>query len=263
MPYRLPELVEAISQEHVILIVEGEKDVDRLWSLGVPATCNAMGARKWKPEHSAWFEGADDVVVVGDNNGGQDHVQAVALALKPLAKRVRVLDLATIWPEIGPKGDISDWIDAGATADDLHAAIEQLPDWTQPQPGNGVDPEPPDRGAPAIGDESDLSTKPHFRSIKEFCAEFRPISYAVAGLMREGSLYTFTGRTGEGKTAFLVILALAVALELGERLIGRKVKKGRVAFCTAENPDDLRMRLMVACFVFNLDLDVIDRDIMI
>ena len=75
--------------------------------------------------------------------------------------------------------------------------------------------------------------------------------------------YTFTGRTGEGKTAFLVILALAVALELGERLIGRKVKKGRVAFCTAETPDDLRMRLMVACFVFNLDLDVIDRDIMI
>jgi hypothetical protein len=103
---------------------------------------------------------------------------------------------------------------------------------------------------------------PNFRTLKEFCAEFRPISYAVAGLMREGTLYTFTGRTGEGKTSFLVILALAIATGRKE-LIGRKVKTGRVAFCTAENPDDLRMRLMVACFILNIDIDVIDCDIMI
>jgi hypothetical protein len=111
--------------------------------------------------------------------------------------------------------------------------------------------------APPGGD-----AKPNFRTLKDFCAEFRPISYAVASLMRESSLYTFTGRTGEGKTSFLVILTLAVATGRKE-LIGRKVKKGRVAFCTAENPDDLRMRLMVACFVFNIDLDVVDRDIIV
>jgi RecA-family ATPase len=77
------------------------------------------------------------------------------------------------------------------------------------------------------------------------------------------SLYTFTGRTGEGKTSLLVILALAIATGRGKDLIGRTVKKGRVAFCTAENPDDLRMRLMVACFALNIDLDTIDRDIMV
>ena len=104
--------------------------------------------------------------------------------------------------------------------------------------------------------------KPNFRTLKTFCGEFRPISYAVDKLMREGSLYAITGRTGEGKTAFLVMLALAIATGRGE-LIGRKVKKGRVALCTAENPDDLRMRLMVACFVFNIDLSIIDHDIMI
>ena len=103
---------------------------------------------------------------------------------------------------------------------------------------------------------------PNFRTLREFCAEFRPISYAVASLMREGSLYTFTGRTGEGKTAYLVILALAIATGRKE-LIGREVKQGRVAFCTAENPDDLRTRLMVACFTLNIDLDVIGRDIMV
>jgi hypothetical protein len=118
-----------------------------------------------------------------------------------------------------------------------------------------------ERNPPPI-DEATEGPKPNFRTLAEFCAEFRPISYAVAGLMREGSLYTFTGRTGEGKTAFLVILALAVATGRGE-LIGREVKKGRVAFATAENPDDLRMRFMVACYMFDIDPAVIDRDIVV
>jgi len=80
--------------------------------------------------------------------------------------------------------------------------------------------------------------------------------------MREGSLYTLTGRTGEGKTALLVLLALAIVTGRGD-LIGRKVKKGRVAFATAENPDDLRMRFMVACFVLKLDPSIIGRDLLV
>ena len=118
------------------------------------------------------------------------------------------------------------------------------------------------RRASRAANWQEIDERPNFRTLKEFCAEFLPISYAVAGLMRDGSLYTLTGRTGEGKTAFLVLLALAIATGRSE-LIGRRVKKGRVAFATAENPDDLRMRLMVACFVFNIDVDVIDRDILI
>jgi KaiC/GvpD/RAD55 family RecA-like ATPase len=116
--------------------------------------------------------------------------------------------------------------------------------------------------APPIG-EPIGKQKPNFRSLAQFCAEFRPISYAVAGLMREGSLYTLTGRTGEGKTALLVKLALAVVTGRGEEMIGRKVKKGRVAFATAENPDDLRMRLMVACFALVIDPETIGRDLLI
>jgi hypothetical protein len=125
------------------------------------------------------------------------------------------------------------------------------------QPPNGANDEPPPY-QPLCAEEA----KPNFRTLKDFCGEFHPISYAVADLMREGSLYTFTGRTGEGKTSLLVILALAIATGQ-QKLIGRKVKKGRVAFCTAENPDDLRMRLKVACFVLNVDPAVIGRDMMI
>jgi hypothetical protein len=105
--------------------------------------------------------------------------------------------------------------------------------------------------------------KPNFRSMAAFIAEFRPISYAVTGLMREGSVYTMTGRTGEGKTTLLVALTLAVATGDGERLIGRKVKQGRVAFATAENPDDLRMRFMVACYCLGIDAKALGDNVLV
>ena len=72
-------------------------------------------------------------------------------------------------------------------------------------------PNPAGTVAPIQAADRRRRPKPNFRTLAEFISEFRPISYAVAGLMREGSLYTFTGRTGEGKTAFLVMLALSVA----------------------------------------------------
>jgi len=65
--YRKDEVDEAIAAGHTILVVEGEKDVDRCWSIGIPATCNANGAAdpitnkqpKWKIEHSEQLRGAD------------------------------------------------------------------------------------------------------------------------------------------------------------------------------------------------------------
>jgi len=102
VPYRLPELIEAIANGQPVWIVEGEKDVDNLYRLGVPATCNAGGAGKWRAELNEYFRGAD-VIIVQDNDPqarnpdppkgdgqlrwhpdgrpvlpGQDHAQAVA-----------------------------------------------------------------------------------------------------------------------------------------------------------------------------------------
>jgi hypothetical protein len=158
VPYRLPELSEKIALEQLVFIVEGERDVDRLWSIGVPATCNAGGAGKWKPKHSEHFENAD-VVIIPDHDPqkrnrqtggpmfhpdgrpifpGQDHAEAVAFALGTIAKRVRVLDLATAWPAMPQKGDISDWLDSGRSAETLYALVEALPTWSQRVVGSGA-----------------------------------------------------------------------------------------------------------------------------
>jgi hypothetical protein len=103
--------------------------------------------------------------------------------------------------------------------------------------------------------------KPNFRTLKEFCAEYAPVSYSVAGLVRSGSLYTLTARTGDGKTSWLVTTSLSVAT--GHDLLGLEVTKGRVAFCTAENPDDLRMRLSVASYTWNIDQAALGRSMIV
>jgi len=53
VPYNLPGVIQSQS----IVIVEGEKDADALNKMGVVATCNPMGAGKWKAEYNHFFEG--------------------------------------------------------------------------------------------------------------------------------------------------------------------------------------------------------------
>lgn len=94
---------------------------------------------------------------------------------------------------------------------------------------------------------------PRFRSIGAFCDEFEPIDFVVDGIVRTGSLYTLTAKTGVGKTGFLVEAALAVGTGRPD-ILGREVERGRVAYVACENPDDLRMRLMVAAHVAGIDI---------
>jgi len=161
VPYRLPELIEAIANGQPVWIVEGEKDVDNLYRLGVPATCNAGGAGKWRAELNEYFRGAD-VIIVQDNDPqarnpdppkgdgqlrwhpdgrpvlpGQDHAQAVAKHMHGVAARVRVLDLTRVKPDLPLKGDVSDCIAAGVTAEALWQHADAIPDW-RPAPFHSV-----------------------------------------------------------------------------------------------------------------------------
>jgi hypothetical protein len=101
-----------------------------------------------------------------------------------------------------------------------------------------------------------------FKTAQDFCAEFVPPSYAIEPIVRSGSLYTATARTGAGKTGLLITTALAVATGRQD-ILAREVTKGRVAYVAAENPDDLRMRIMVAAWQFNIDLAEISENLLI
>jgi hypothetical protein len=83
------------------------------------------------------------------------------------------------------------------------------------------------------------------QSSAEFVAGFVPPDYLIDGLLQRRYVYSFTGPTGSGKTAIVLLIAFHVACGLS--LAGRHVEKGRVLFFAGENPDDVRTRWIKVC----------------
>jgi hypothetical protein len=106
--FRLPELIAATESNPGcrVLIPEGEKDVMTAVGLGYVATCNPMGALKWKDEYSKYLKGCDVVVIADKDARGNQHASQVAASVRPHAKLVRVLSM--------PDGhkDLTDWVKA-------------------------------------------------------------------------------------------------------------------------------------------------------
>jgi putative DNA primase/helicase len=120
VPYRLPELLNADPDE-IIFIVEGEKDVDRLRSLGLTASCNSGGAGKWKSSYNQYLRDRDVVILPDNDPPGRAHAQQVADKLQSIARSVAIVEL----PGLPSKGDISDWLASGHTKDELIELVEQ------------------------------------------------------------------------------------------------------------------------------------------
>jgi hypothetical protein len=140
--YRLPELLAAPKGSRVF-IPEGEKDVDNvIKKLTLVATCNLGGAAehkdsakpyhgKWHPAWSRYLRGHDAVILADNDAPGEDHALDIAKKSHGIARTVRILRL----PGLGPKGDVSDWIAAGGTREELNRLADEAPVY-EPPPGN-------------------------------------------------------------------------------------------------------------------------------
>jgi hypothetical protein len=244
VPYRLPELIEAVAQGRIVYIVEGEKDVDNIVNrFGAPSTCNPRGAGKWANCSIDGFFTDAHVVIIADNDpqtknkrtgellyhpdgrpryAGWDHAQEVAEHLAPVATSVRVLDLKKVWSDCPDKGDITDWIDAGGTIEALNDIVARLPEWT-----------------PASARRSGLGVMAH----AEFLDTFHALDYLVEGILQRGYIYALTGATGHAKSAIALVLAELIASPDRNAMFGKhKVEKGRVLYLVGENPIDICMR---------------------
>jgi hypothetical protein len=122
--YRLRELL-ATGQNETVFITEGEKDVERLRSLGLAATCNPMGAGKWRDEYNEPLRGRPLVVIEDNDKAGREHAAQVARSLQGVAASIKVLRL----PGLPEKGDVSDWLDAGGTVERLLELVGQCAEW--------------------------------------------------------------------------------------------------------------------------------------
>jgi hypothetical protein len=128
VPYQLAHLMQAIVAGKTIYVPEGEKDVENLRAIGVAATTNPGGIKKWRDEYSEFLHGADIVVLPDNHVEGREHGEQVIASLRGFANRIRVLDIGKHWADCPDKGDISDWLGAGGTAEQLKAITDALPD---------------------------------------------------------------------------------------------------------------------------------------
>ena len=122
--YRLPELLVS-KPDAPVFIVEGEKDADRLASIGLVATTNAMGAGKWVADYNEPLRGRSVIVLPDNDNAGREHGQTVAKSLNGVAASVKVIEL----PGLPDKGDVYDWLDNGGTKAKLLALVLHRPQW--------------------------------------------------------------------------------------------------------------------------------------
>lgn len=144
VPYHLPKLLSAPLASPV-LVVEGEKDVHTAEKLGFVATCNPMGAGKWKPDlYNPHFAGRS-VVVIPDNDPpkegkppgwpGKQHARLVARSLLGTAAAVRI-----VWLPAGK--DLTEWVEHGGTREQLEQLIADCESLRQ-----GME-DPPDESVP-------------------------------------------------------------------------------------------------------------------
>jgi KaiC/GvpD/RAD55 family RecA-like ATPase len=148
VPYHLPQIRKAITDGRAIWVCEGEKDAENAeWFVHdrIVATCNAMGAGKWRDEHAQHLYGATKVVVVADNDRtGHEHARQVAKSLVDHVDRVIVVlpavgkdltdhfqaqkgldDFVTAWDTLSP----SDWLHGEAGPDEENDSLPVPIDW--------------------------------------------------------------------------------------------------------------------------------------
>ena len=211
LPYRLPELIEAMARENPIFIVEGEKDVDRLAKLGATATCNAGGAGKWRPEHAAFLEGADVVIVPDNDEAGRDHAEGVARSLRGIASRIRIVEL----PDLPRKGDVSDWLNAGGTMAVFYEIVEASTDW---RPSSAL-------GLTWLGEEQ----------------RHPPRKWLMKGLLGQNEMSVLFAPSGGGKS--FVALDLGARIAAGLDWYDHAVTRSAVLYVAGEGVTGFRQRM--------------------
>ena len=118
IPYNFYAINQAMQNDKPIFIVEGEKDADTLNYFGYKAT-----SLKNVKDFSRYFKGAT-VYFIGDTGkAGEEYKEKIFKELKEDVKSFRVVDLTGV-EKLGDNKDVTDWIEAGHTKEELQECIK-------------------------------------------------------------------------------------------------------------------------------------------
>jgi hypothetical protein len=237
VPYHLPKVIKA----ETVYLPEGEKDVHTLEGWGLVASCNPGGAGG-SHLYTGWgkhFHGAKIVILPDNDDRGRNHAAAVAVALLSVAASTRIVEL----PGLPPKGDVTDWRDAGGTFEKFckltEAAVPlNLKTLLALRTSWGL------AGAKVShkGQSSILAT----RCLSDIDA--KPVSWLWPGRIARGKVSIIAGNPGLGKSQLAANIAAIVTTGGSWPVDQTKCELGDVVVLNGEDDpaDTLRPRLEAA-----------------
>ena len=218
--YRLSEIRHGIETGHAVYVCEGEKACDKLFNLGLHATCQSAGAGpgKWQDHHTEQLRGASSVLIVADRDQvGSDYARGVFEKLSAAGLVCTVVRSKTT----GEHDDAYDHFAFGYSVNEFDMAEDLM----FPVPSN-----------------SHLLTSSYIESEKVrnevlSMAELlsRPdeeFDWVVDGMLPSGGLSLLVAKPKVGKSTMARNLALCVSR--GESFLGRCCTKGPVIYLALE-----------------------------
>jgi putative DNA primase/helicase len=216
--YGLPEMLAEPHRQ--VFVVEGEKDRDSLTAIGLLAVSPPFGAandgekleKKCPQSFNQHFFGRN-VVVIADNDspgfalGSYESAQLVGVASE--------LRFVERMPGVGEKGDVSDWLAAGGTREQLLEIVERTEKWK------------PER------EERPRAASLDFIRVGDLLAEpDEAVEWIVDGLLSAGGFSAMLAKPKVGKSTLARCIALAVAR--GEPVLGLATTRGPVLYLALE-----------------------------
>lgn len=220
--YGLPEL-GAESNDRPVLLVEGEKDVDRARACGYLATCTPGGAAHADKCDLEPLRGRSLILIPDHDPAGQGYARDLIRILSPIAALIKRVDL----PGLPLKGDLSDWLDWGHSAADLDALIADAP-------------------AAAL---DKIPSPLRFRTAAELTASTpEQPPFVVRGILYEGAITEEDGKVKSGKSTFTGFLVRSV-LD-GGLFLGLETRRTSVVWLTEEREPSTRA-MLARCGLLN------------
>lgn len=128
VPYTLRDGQNPFEAEGLLFWTEGEKDTETVAGLGLNAFTFG-GTGDGVPEGCEQYVVGRDVVILADNDeAGRQHAEKKAAVAHGVANSVRVIH----FPELPEKFDVSDFIEAGGTAEAILQRVEECTLWSPP-----------------------------------------------------------------------------------------------------------------------------------
>lgn len=202
--YRLRELMAA-PIDKPILVLEGEKDCDTAANMGFIATTNPFGTGAWKEEYNQYLKDRHVIVIADNDKTGRRHAYQIQAELYGVAASVKVIEAL---PGVKEKGDLTDWVESGGTAEGLRRII---------------------------GQEIKPKGEPYAVTLEDYLATEFKKEYLVDGLIPKANLVVLSAKSFVGKT--LYAYNMATALSRGAKFLNRETTKAKTLLIQLEDSD--------------------------